>query len=128
MDLMNKVVKTPSVEFLEFFYPNLYRTDVFQPMNNCLYTGPAANIREFRKAGYNFIAVNGMPEYDLTDREQLLRFVYDKFSKEPPKYLLEVAAMYDEEIFYRHVKETWVTGRWPEKLDESDVTIFNLYQ
>lgn len=128
MDLINKVVKTPSIELLEYFYPNLYRTDEYQPIDGCLYTGPAQNIREFRKNGYSFIATNGMPEYDLTNKEQLLRFVYDKFNKEPPKYLLELLDLYDNEDFYRYCKETWITGKWPEKFDDTDISTFNLYQ
>lgn len=128
IDLMNKVVRTPSSQLLSFYYPHLYVTDQFLPINNVLYTGLAQNIIQYRKSGYKYIATNGFPEYDLTDRKKHLEFIYSKWNRQPPKYLLEICNLYDEDIFIRYCKEYWLTHVWPEKLDEDYLTVFNLYQ
>lgn len=128
IDLMNKVVRVQNSQLLSFYYPGLYVTEEFLPLDNVLYTGPAQQIVQFRKSGYKFIATNGFPEYDLTDRKKHLEFIYSKWDRTPPKYLLEICNLYDEETFIRYCKEYWLTHVWPEKLDEETLTVFNLYQ
>lgn len=128
IDLMNKVVKTPSAQLVSFYFPKLYVTDQFLPINGVLYTGPSQQIVHFRKSGYKYIAINGFPEYDLTDRKKHLEFVYSKWDRVPPKYLLDICNLYDEATFIRYCKEFWLTHVWPEKLEEEELTIFNLYQ
>lgn len=128
IDLMNKVVRVPNSQLISFYYPQLYVTDQFLPLDNVLYTGPAQNIIQYRKAGYKYIAINGFPEYDLTDRKKHLEFIYARWDRTPPKYLLDICNLYDEETFIRYCKEYWLTHVWPEKLDKETLTVFNLYQ
>lgn len=129
IDITNKCVKSPSLGLLCFFFPEYSVQDEFMLYGpeKVIYKGPAQFIRKYRDAGITYIALNGVPEYDLTNRGKLLEFVYSKFDREPPKYLDEMKDMYDEESFIDCCKQVWVTGQWPYKMGEDMISIFDLY-
>lgn len=129
IDLSNKVVKVPNVGFLSYFFPEYTIANEYLPfVDKVIFTGSPQEIRKFRNSGTVYIGIYGVPEYDLTNREKCLQFVYSKFDKEPPKYLMETKDLYDDNTFFEYCKLTWITGVWPEKIEEQDITIYNLYQ
>lgn len=132
IDLIGKTVKVNDPDDLLFFYPtfekrtHLVFTDVDK---NILYVGKMKSnlLRNLQVGTKAFINTAGMHDYDFTDREFLLKFVFSKWNKEPPKYLAQTHDSFDDDEFMYCCKVYWVCGRWPYRVDEG-VTLFDLFK
>ena len=47
-----------------------------------------------------FISVSGAPDLDLSDREQILNWVFTKVGKTPSKEISEAIKNYDDDYFF----------------------------
>ena len=119
--ITNVAIRTKSPELVDFFYPNFVRTDVFSPfLKGVIFTGDSKYLQSFRDAKIPYIYVKGTPEYDLTIPENLFKFVYGKWNKEPPIYLLTKFKGIDkvntemEDI----AKLVWVKGSYKSEEEE----------
>lgn len=135
ISLLGHSVRVEDPYLLQFFYPNLKfldnPKDYVSGMNDFIYTGDYKAVGKFKQLGLNFIATNvPVYEYDLTDSEQLLKFVYSRFKKEVPKYFYTKNVLnsmsYDECVIYS--KMFWVSGKWygPSESDADEIFSFFL--
>ena len=118
ISLLRKTVKVPDPYLLQFFYPDFIIMGDKQSIQNVdkiIFTGDYKKIATFRKNDVDFIATNTPTfEYDLTDKSELINFVYSKYGAKPPKYLTDPAVLdlmtYDECLLY--CKQYWVSRVW----------------
>lgn len=119
ISLLNHTVAVSDPYILQFFYPNLSIINSpkeYHPnMNNVIYTGDYKLIATFNQNDITYIATGApVSEYDLTDKTELIKFVYSKYHKNPPKYLMDHSVVesmsYEECLMY--CKMFWVSGSW----------------
>lgn len=120
ISLLQHSVRVPNPYLLQFFYPQLSTIvssieEYEAGMTNIIYDGNYKLIAKFKQSNIDYIATN-VPvfEYDLTDKSELIKFVYSKYRKNPPSYLTNSALLnsmsYDECLTY--CKMFWVSGVW----------------
>lgn len=137
ISLENSLVKTVSegvdcTGLLPVFFPNYEQKDrIFYDKDNfVLYTGKYSNglKRELLEGTKGFVAVCniGMYDYDITDRDTLLRAVFSKWDKEPKDSVYRYIENLSEDDFFDFVKKFWITGK--SKIEYSKKSIFNLYK
>ena len=106
ISLLKHTVNVPSPYLLQFFYPDLTivnSLEEYEPgMNNIVYDGNYKLVAKFNQLNINYIATKTpVFEYDLTDKNELIKFVYSKYRKNPPSYLQNqsiVESMYQREF------------------------------
>lgn len=133
ISLIGHTVRISDPYLLQFFYPNfsiLKTPDGFEPyMNNIIYCGDYKLIAEFRRLGIDFIATGApVAEYDLTSKEELVKFVFANHGKSLPKYLdSDVIASMSMEECINYCKMYWVSGIWfgPKESDALKIYEFH---
>lgn len=136
MDIINSLVKlppeegsssksnpngVPDVNFLKFFYPNfkiISSVEYFSNYEGIIYIVDSKNMayaNNIKDMGIPYILVSNSCEYDLSNRDILLEFVFSHHNKSVPKYVLEMKDALDNRTFYSLVKNYWVTGSWSLK-------------
>lgn len=127
--ITNVAIRTKSPELVDFFYPNFVRTNVYSPfLKGVIFEGDSKYLQSFRYAKIPYIYVKGTPEYDLTIPENLLNFVYKKWSKEPPKYLLDKFKSNDKvtDELEDIAKLIWIQGKYKDE-EDIDTRLEKLY-
>ena len=135
--LENSLVRTVSegvdcTGLLPFFFPNYEQKDsIFYDKDNyVLYTGKySSGLKKMLSDGTKgFVAVCniGMFDYDITDRDTVLRVVYSKWDKEPRESVYRFMESLSDEDFYDFIKKFWITGK--SKVDLSNKSVFSLYK
>lgn len=114
--LINNVsIRTKSPELVEFFYPNYFKTSSYSPFieGGVIFDGDSKYLQSFRDSGIPYIYTKGTPEYDLTIPENLLNFVYKKWDKNPPSYMLDYFNSFDKvnDELEEQAKLIWVNGK-----------------
>ena len=111
----NIALRTRSKELVEFFYPTYTVLHEYTPFitGGVIYDGDSSYLQQFRDNNVKYIYIKGTPEFDLTIPENLLNFVYDKWEKKPPKYLVEYFTSFDKvtDELEDMSKQIWVSGK-----------------
>lgn len=113
----NVSIRARSVEIIEFLYPDYQLVHQYSPLieGGVIYDGDAKYLQMFRDNNIPYIYVKGTPEYDLTVPERFLEFVYMKWDKQPPKYMVEYLDTLDYKKRPEEVelilKQIWITGK-----------------
>lgn len=128
--LVGKTVGIKDKRMLEFFYPNFEIKDTlfFDKENSVIFIGKyVKDIKSYLDSGTKqFINTVGPVEIDLDVRENMIRFVYSKWKKEPNESVLDMLNNLDDEDFNNFIKTYWVSGK--SNIDKNDTTIFDLYK
>lgn len=130
ISLIGKVVKVSDPSILRLFYPDFVVKSYLTSYDvgiKVIYTGLLNKRAMGILESCTFIATQGLYSYDLTDRTQMLKFVYSKWNREVNASVLKNVDLYDDEEFSYCYKVYWVCGRWPYK-PESEESIYTLYQ
>lgn len=121
--LVNQLVKTKNsfgddlTYILEFMYPQyIKKENVFcDYRNDIIYVGQyCPNLREILSKGtHSFIGVcnNGIPDVDLTNREQAVHVLFSKFNKNPSERISVVLNSISDKDFWDFFKRYWVLGK-----------------
>ena len=117
--ITNVSIRVKNQGLLDFFYPDYKRLHEFSMFaeGGVIYDGDSKYLQKFRDNGVNYIYIVGTPEYDLTVAENLIRFVYSKWGKEPTKKVLEYISELDynresDAVLIEDIAKTvWVAGR-----------------
>ena len=134
ISLLKHTVNVPSPYLLQFFYPDLSivnSLEEYEPgMNNIIYDGNYKLVAKFNQLGINYIATKTpVFEYDLTDKNELIKFVYSKYRKNPPSYLQNQSIVesmsYEDCLTY--CKMFWVSGIWYGVKEENAKKTFDFY-
>lgn len=138
LSLVNKVVRVvDSAEgidnsgIISFMYPNFIPKDeiFFDYENNILFTGKyKSGIREELAHGTkNFIALSNVnPDIDFTDRETIVRVLYNRWNKVPSEQVLGILVdNMNEYEFWDYFKKFWILGR--SSLDEKVIPMYELH-
>lgn len=137
--LVNKLVKVvdsanniDNTGVISLMYPSfLVKDDIFFDYeNDVIYTGKyKAGIREELAHGTrNFIAFGNVnPDIDFTDRETIVKVLYNKWDKCPSEQVLGLLVdNMSEQEFWDYFKKFWILGK--SNIDDKDASIFELYK
>ena len=128
MDILNSLVKVQDVNLLRFLYPGfkvIYEPEMFIS-TGIIYLGADKYINYVKNAGVPYIIVRKNAEYDLDNRETLLKVVFGKYGKDIPKYLQDIYEDIPDDEFMESVKICWVTGKWLTKEVNNSTKYFDL--
>lgn len=128
--MIGKTVKC-SKELVCFFYPEfkvLEDVTFLNSEDSVIYVGKFRhNLTGYLKANTKqYISLVGRPEVDYTSRENLVKFVYAKWNRQPPQKLMDMLFEQSDEDFYTCCKKYWVCGHWPYDIDDS-ATLYTLF-
>lgn len=130
MNLIGKTVNISNKSLLEVFYPNFLVKDklFFDNDNSIIYIGkPQKNLMGFLENNTKeFINTIGVCDVDFDIKENLIKFVYDKFNKIPKEKVIEILSNFPNIDFYNFIKSYWVSGISYID-DESNVSIYDLF-
>lgn len=136
ISLIGKTVRVNSEFDVKFFYPDFVvrngrfgaegSLSIADYGSRVIYTGPQNRKALSILSSCEYIATMGMPQYDLTDREQKIKFVFSKWDREVPKNVLDNIDYYDDDEFDYCCKVFWTCARWPYKID-SEQSIYDLF-
>ena len=117
MEIINHSVKIRNLELLLFFYPSfiILNEPVLFSDRPIIFTGDSKYINQIKSLGVDYIFITELAEYNLNDRMTLLEFVFSKYKKKVPKYLLQFYEDLDEKTFINQIKYFWITGKWKLK-------------
>lgn len=118
-----KVILFDSPDDYSFYFPDYTLVTSVKTLN--LFDNPTRLLIKARdpllqpliQQAESVIYLLGNPDYDLTTREGLISFVYDKQGKKPSQKLIENYMTYTDEEFNYYCKVYWVCGKW---LGDSD--------
>jgi len=131
MSLIGKTVSISNKGLLEFFYPSFEKKDklFFDKETRVIYVGePKPNIIRFLTLNTKeFINTVGISDIDLDERENMVKFVYEKHNKTVKDNTKEILLNMSELDFINYVKKYWVGG-YSELDDDKKFTIFDLYK
>lgn len=132
MDIINKTVNIEDPELLKFFFPDFQiksKLSYRDRDNNIIYTGAMRRglIDYLESNTKNYISIIGKMDVDLTQRENMIKFVFSKYGKNPAQSTIDSIEMVDDEEFIYTIKVFWMIGKWLYKMD-SDLTIFDLFK
>lgn len=130
--MKGKIVKVSDPGLLQFLFPEYVIRESLSLTDNdsfVIYTGKIRNkLKDWLGANTKgFISTVGNYEVDFTNKEVLLRWVYEKKGKDVPKRVLDQIGFYDDDYFEYLIKVFWVTGRWVGS-SNTEVTMYNLFQ
>jgi len=130
--LNGKTVRVKNVDLLCYLYPDYVireKLSIMDRDSKVIYVGRLRpNLKEYlSKNTMGYINTTGAPDVDLTNKEGLLNFVYQKHGKKPPntvKAWLEDVE-WDEFIYY--CKVIWILGGLKAQIEDEKSTMFNLF-
>lgn len=130
ISLLDKVVRVSSEDILMFFFPDFKVRRVLTPIDygsKIIYTGPLNKKAQDILQSGTYIATRGLYQYDLTNRKQMIQFVFSKYDREVPDYIMRNIDLYDDDEFLYCCKIYWMSHQWPYK-PESEDSVYSLYQ
>lgn len=131
--MLNKVVKVSNYSLIQFFYPDIkVRTELslVDRDDSVLFIGKERpRLKEWLKMNTrSFISTVGAFEVDMTNCEELVKWVFLLRGKEPTAKILEQIKTMDLSYVENLCKIYHVSGRWIGENNDIDVTMFNLFQ
>lgn len=131
--LHNKTVKTDNVDLLIAMFPEYVPREELPPFPSSpyvLYTGKLLPQTKHRLAQeyQSYIAVAKMGEVPLVTQVDWIRFVLGKWGKKPSQKLEELCESIDIATLEPMLKIAWVTGKFPLKVQEDDLTVYDLFK
>lgn len=114
LDIVNHSVKVNDIGLLQFMYPDfvIVSRAIMYSDKPIIYIGENKYLNQIKNLGVDYILVTELAEIDLTQRDKLLKVVFNHYNKEVPKYVLEFYNDLDDDTFMDLCKHYWVTGKW----------------
>lgn len=131
--MIGKTVKVSDPYLLRFFYPDFQvvtEITYSELDRDVIYAGASRkNLVNFlSKNTRRFINTVGTPDMDFANKEQIAKWVFSKKGKTPTEKQIETIKNQDDDFFMYSLKVFWITGKWVGGSEESDTTMFDLFQ
>lgn len=128
-----KTVRIKDPYLLKFFYPDYQVRDELTYSDRdvkVIYVGKSQKdlVGYLSRNTKSFINTVGVPDIDFNNKEQIVEWAYAKKGKSAPAKVIEQAKNSDDDYFLYLLKVFWITGRWECEDEESEVTVYSLFQ
>lgn len=131
--MKNKVVNIDKPELLQYFYPeykiksNIDRRDV---RNKIIYNGEyKSGLSDYlEKNTKEYISLVGNVDYDLSKKENLVKFVYEEKGRRLTKKVKRSVDMLDWKDVVYCCKVFWLIDEWIYYIEEDELSMYSLFK